>query len=112
MKLELLSGGRQEDRPSPPTIEHWPARAKRIRFDLAPRARYPAGLSAVRTTSRYPCMSGHILPYRGLWPKINPAAFIADPATVIGDVAIGPGRSEERRVGEECGRTGRTRWSP
>src|SRR3546814_5019952 len=64
-----------------------------LRFDLAPRARYPAGLSAVRTTSRYPCMSGHILPYRGLWPKIHPDAFIADTATVIGDVEIGPGSS-------------------
>src|SRR3546814_2752853 len=93
MKRNLLILVRQEDRPSPPTIEHWPARAKRIRFDLAPRARYPAGLSAVRTTSRYPCMSGHILPYRGLWPKIHPEAYIADTAAVIGDVEIGPGSS-------------------
>src|SRR3546814_4650326 len=38
-------------------------------------------------------MSGHILPYRGLWPKIHPDAFIADTATVIGDVEIGPGSS-------------------
>lgn len=38
-------------------------------------------------------MSGHILPYRGLWPKIHPDAFIADTATVIGDVEIGAGSS-------------------
>jgi gamma-carbonic anhydrase len=38
-------------------------------------------------------MSGHILPYRGLWPKIHPDAFIADTAAVIGDVEIGPGSS-------------------
>lgn len=38
-------------------------------------------------------MSGRILPYRGLWPKIHPEAFIADTATVIGDVEIGPGSS-------------------
>ena len=38
-------------------------------------------------------MSGHILPYRGLWPKIHPDAFIADTAAIIGDVEIGPGAS-------------------
>ncbi|WP_340118120.1 gamma carbonic anhydrase family protein [Pelagibius sp. 7325] len=38
-------------------------------------------------------MSGHILPYRGLWPKIHPDAYIADTAAVIGDVEIGPGAS-------------------
>lgn len=38
-------------------------------------------------------MSGHILPYRGLWPKIHPDAYIADTATVIGDVEIGAGSS-------------------
>ena len=38
-------------------------------------------------------MPGHILPYRGLWPKIHPDAFIAETAAVIGDVEIGPGTS-------------------
>jgi carbonic anhydrase/acetyltransferase-like protein (isoleucine patch superfamily) len=38
-------------------------------------------------------MSGTILPFRGLWPKIHPDAFIAETATVIGDVEIGPGAS-------------------
>ena len=38
-------------------------------------------------------MSGHIRPYRGLWPKIHPDAFIAETAAVIGDVEIGPGSS-------------------
>ena len=38
-------------------------------------------------------MSGHILPYRGLWPKIHPDAYIAETAAVIGDVEIGPGSS-------------------
>jgi len=38
-------------------------------------------------------MSGTILPFRGLWPKIHPEAFIAETATVIGDVEIGPGAS-------------------
>jgi carbonic anhydrase/acetyltransferase-like protein (isoleucine patch superfamily) len=42
---------------------------------------------------KVPQMSGHILPYRGLWPKIHPTAFIADTAAVIGDVEIGPGSS-------------------
>jgi len=31
-----------------------------------------------------------ILPFRGLWPRIHPDAFIADNATLIGDVEIGP----------------------
>jgi len=30
-----------------------------------------------------------ILPYRGIWPKIDPTAFIAPGAIVIGDVEIG-----------------------
>lgn len=35
-------------------------------------------------------MSGLILPYRGILPTIAPTAFIAQTATVIGDVHIGP----------------------
>lgn len=35
-------------------------------------------------------MSGLILPYKGVVPTIDPAAFIAQTATVIGDVHIGP----------------------
>lgn len=35
-------------------------------------------------------MSGHILPYRGLWPRIHPEAFVAETAAIIGDVEIGP----------------------
>jgi carbonic anhydrase/acetyltransferase-like protein (isoleucine patch superfamily) len=31
-----------------------------------------------------------IRPYRGVWPRIHPEAFIADNATIIGDVEIGP----------------------
>ncbi len=38
-------------------------------------------------------MSAHVLPYRGLWPKIHPDAFVAETAAVIGDVEIGPGSS-------------------
>jgi gamma-carbonic anhydrase len=38
-------------------------------------------------------MSGHILPFRGIWPKIHPDAFIAETAAVIGDVEIGAGSS-------------------
>ena len=38
-------------------------------------------------------MSGLILPYRGLMPKIAPDAFIAETAVVIGDVEIGSGSS-------------------
>ncbi len=32
---------------------------------------------------------GTILPFRGVYPKIHPSAFIAETATVIGDVEIG-----------------------
>ena len=38
-------------------------------------------------------MSGTILPYRGILPKIAPDAFIAETAVVIGDVEIGSGSS-------------------
>lgn len=38
-------------------------------------------------------MSGLILPYRGVTPKISPDAFIAENAVIIGDVEIGPGTS-------------------
>lgn len=34
---------------------------------------------------------GLILPYRGVWPKIHPDAFIAPNAVIIGDVEIGAG---------------------
>lgn len=34
-----------------------------------------------------------ILPYRGVWPTIDPSAFIAPDATIAGDVTIGPGAS-------------------
>lgn len=38
-------------------------------------------------------MSGIIIPYRGIKPKISPDAFIAENAVIIGDVEIGPGTS-------------------
>jgi carbonic anhydrase/acetyltransferase-like protein (isoleucine patch superfamily) len=34
-----------------------------------------------------------IRPYEGSWPRIDPTAWIAPGATVVGDVAIGPGAS-------------------
>jgi carbonic anhydrase/acetyltransferase-like protein (isoleucine patch superfamily) len=34
-----------------------------------------------------------ILPYRGILPRIDPTAFIAPGAVIIGDVEIGPGSS-------------------
>ncbi|MFC3226699.1 gamma carbonic anhydrase family protein [Marinibaculum pumilum] len=34
-----------------------------------------------------------IHPYRGTWPRIDPAAFVAPGAVVAGDVEIGPGCS-------------------
>ena len=50
--------------------------------------------------------------YKGVEPKIDETAFIADSADVIGQVNIGKNaniwygtvlrRSEERRVGKEC----------
>jgi carbonic anhydrase/acetyltransferase-like protein (isoleucine patch superfamily) len=36
---------------------------------------------------RYP--GARILPYRGRWPRIDPSAWIAPGASVVGDVAIG-----------------------
>lgn len=38
-------------------------------------------------------MSGTILPFNGMVPKIAEDAFVADTAVVIGDVEIGPGAS-------------------
>lgn len=38
-------------------------------------------------------MSGLILPFQGLMPKIDPSAYIADNAAVIGDVEIGANSS-------------------
>ncbi|MDP9128456.1 MAG: gamma carbonic anhydrase family protein [Pseudomonadota bacterium] len=34
-----------------------------------------------------------LLPYKGKWPKIDPTAFIAPGAVIIGDVEIGPDSS-------------------
>lgn len=34
-----------------------------------------------------------IIPYRGIEPRIDPDAFIAETAVIIGDVEIGPGAS-------------------
>ncbi|MFD1379139.1 gamma carbonic anhydrase family protein [Fodinicurvata halophila] len=34
-----------------------------------------------------------ILPYRGMEPRIDPDAFIAETAVIIGDVEIGPASS-------------------
>src|SRR3546814_16186831 len=59
-----------------------------------------------------------IPPLFGFWPKflVFNAAVAADlvPLAVIGIAAsvIGAFRSEERRVGKECVRTCRSRWSP
>jgi carbonic anhydrase/acetyltransferase-like protein (isoleucine patch superfamily) len=36
---------------------------------------------------RYP--AAHILPYAGRWPRIDPSAWVAPGATVVGDVEIG-----------------------
>ena len=38
-------------------------------------------------------MSGLIRPFRGVTPRIDPTAFVAETAAVIGDVEIGPGAS-------------------
>lgn len=38
-------------------------------------------------------MTGLVLPFDGMTPKIDPAAFVAETATVIGDVEIGAGAS-------------------
>ncbi len=38
-------------------------------------------------------MTGRILPFRGITPTIDPAAFVAETAAVIGDVEIGAGSS-------------------
>ena len=38
-------------------------------------------------------MTGIILPFRGVAPKVAPDAFIAETAVLIGDVEIGPGAS-------------------
>src|ERR1700742_4378511 len=35
-------------------------------------------------------MNARILPYRGIMPKIDPRAFVAPGAVIIGDVEIGP----------------------
>jgi carbonic anhydrase/acetyltransferase-like protein (isoleucine patch superfamily) len=35
-------------------------------------------------------MAPIILPYKGKWPKIDPSAFIAPGAVIVGDVEIGP----------------------
>ncbi|HEX6797651.1 MAG TPA: gamma carbonic anhydrase family protein [Ktedonobacterales bacterium] len=34
-----------------------------------------------------------ILPYRGVWPTIDPSAFVAPDATIVGDVTVGPNAS-------------------
>jgi carbonic anhydrase/acetyltransferase-like protein (isoleucine patch superfamily) len=38
-------------------------------------------------------MTGLVLPYRGLLPRIDPTAFVAETATVIGDVELGANAS-------------------
>lgn len=38
-------------------------------------------------------MSGHIITYRGVSPRIHPSAFIAPTAVLIGDVEVGPDAS-------------------
>ncbi len=34
-------------------------------------------------------MNASILPYKGIWPKIDPSAFVAPGASIVGDVEIG-----------------------
>ena len=34
-----------------------------------------------------------ILPYKDVWPKVDPEAFVEETALVIGDVEIGAGSS-------------------
>jgi len=38
-------------------------------------------------------MSANILTFDGMMPRIDPRAFVAETATIIGDVEIGPGSS-------------------
>src|ERR1700761_6485394 len=43
----------------------------------------------VKAKARWPVTGPLILPYRGVLPRIDPTAFIAPNAVVIGDVEIG-----------------------
>src|SRR3546814_16921689 len=45
-------------------------------------------------------------------PQFSPSAFPLIRATRLSDWIIGLARSEERRVGNECVSTCRSRWSP
>ena len=38
-------------------------------------------------------MTATILPYKGILPRIDPSAFVAPGANIVGDVEIGPGSS-------------------
>lgn len=47
----------------------------------------PLDWQAAELARRYP--GAQIRPYRGRWPRIDPSAWIAPGATVVGDVEIG-----------------------
>jgi carbonic anhydrase/acetyltransferase-like protein (isoleucine patch superfamily) len=48
---------------------------------------HPLDWQAAELARRYP--GAQIRPYRGRWPRIDPSAWIAPGATVVGDVEIG-----------------------
>src|SRR3546814_19011910 len=48
---------------------------------------------------------------QAIWPADSGAILHCDPKALI-RISIKSGRSEERRVGKECVRSCRSRWSP
>src|SRR3546814_12875384 len=79
--------------------------------DRTPVARSIAGMAAQE--DRHQAFFDAMIARRGVRPTLlqpfwNVAGFAPGAATA----AIGPERSEERRVGNECVSTCRSRWSP
>jgi len=54
-------------------------------------ARTSSGVPVLDLAAAFP--GAIILPYGGIWPRIDPSAFIAPGAVVAGDVEVGPGAS-------------------
>ena len=79
---------------------------------------HPAGVAVIGASSNPRKLSYGILrnlvnsPYDGAIYPVNPGAGEILGKTSYPDITSVPERSEERRVGKECVRLCRSRWSP
>src|SRR3546814_15848985 len=89
-------------------------------FAVAPNARIPLEMlhaaeivgAVALAAARQLIGTGSYPPRAALTERQRECVLLSARGQTAGETASILGRSEERRVGKECGRTGRLRWAP